>query len=1291
MGVMTFEDIVNAKKALLKSVKENRTPMVLDIMNRLKEEAIVTKDLLKRTEIGVVVGKQRGHPNKDVSLLAKELVKKWKGAIVTGPSPNNAGPSTRPNNNARPASHPNNSAGASPGASTNNSASPNNTTSPNNTSTSPSRPTRPNNITRVAQSTNNVSGAAQTTRPNNVAGATQTTRPNNIARAVQPNNVAGSAQTTRPNNVTSQTTRSNINKATTQPTRTNSISDSSSRSNLNKANVSQPTRTNAVAGLSSRSNTSGSSSRTGPIKSDLAARPHNNAGPYSRPNNKVGPNSQSRPNIASPSSTSSMTSPQSQATTSSSNDNEKSNEQRTFKSDKVKWTTGVDVRDRCIALLYDAMSFDAGADIESETLTVRATGIEETVFEQFRGVPSQCYRDKLRGLISNLRDKNNPNLRRKIMNGELPIDTFCTMSKEEMVSDDRKAKDKEIQEANLFKARSAGPAQAETEMFHMACSGVCKGWIKHATLINNCYPTGPGETGPKSSELSYLIFYANSKPAKLTKCGVYLDKRVSTDVRKRKKLDTEVSLQIVKALLDSCNYNLNLFSKNVLKIILASLSTNDIDIVSRAASVFITFCSYHDGSTLGVDTEFTEIYENLILSFAQYSICKESDLNIEWRYRSIGLHALQGVITSEALRATNAQTQLQYIVPAVLHNLSDENISLETLQKKDIDKEPTNNDSSRSRRFSLNITTTSAEDNANLAYQCLKQLYKKSDTSNLHYYLEPTFNFLDETNNWRPSSFGISLILIILSSLQERNALVSDIIGQLENLSDDSNSVQKKATLVEMLSSILNSDFTIVGLSTLEVLDCLLRLLKDSLKNANDENVEESHDLDTFISQRLISCIGGLATHIYYANQISDIVEHIIQHLCLQSDILDFSQSSQRVGGSNQSFIDEGIPLSDLRNSLLKCLDVVVQTNKDAELRHSEMTRCDVPVEIFHNSIGLCMDENLNVRIAFAQVLSKFLDNGDMPQESKEIGSTQLTYFNQPAIHFLNTLHLSLYQYAISKSSQPADHVALLTLLRALLVRFRADQIIRGIPVVFKLQSEAKEENLSGFAHQRALASVIVLYFRDIAAVQSKRMEKHQWSTYIKSTSSENDLNNVDTSKSFEDEIFDSNNHLLQPIDIWLDRQVIVPILCQHKELLDIGGEQLQDKLMTEWKPEEGFDDIKKEAYKIRSSRMMEDDKPRISFTPFIMTLEDNSGDLTKPSIKVENLRDTLAQQMNDSSEHETSVTSDLESINMVPLGNGAGKKRKKKPKADINSFLQSIDNKAASSTTSLVNPPYRS
>lgn len=59
-------------------------------------------------------------------------------------------------------------------------------------------------------------------------------------------------------------------------------------------------------------------------------------------------------------------------------------------------------------------------------------------------------------------------------------------------------------------------------------------YIKHANLINNCYPSRPDEKGPKSSELSYLVFYATSKPAKLTKVGNFIERRVVRDHRKKR-------------------------------------------------------------------------------------------------------------------------------------------------------------------------------------------------------------------------------------------------------------------------------------------------------------------------------------------------------------------------------------------------------------------------------------------------------------------------------------------------------------------------------------------------------------------------------------------------------------------------------------------------------------------------------------------------------------------------------------------------------------------------------------
>lgn len=59
---------------------------------------------------------------------------------------------------------------------------------------------------------------------------------------------------------------------------------------------------------------------------------------------------------------------------------------------------------------------------------------------------------------------------------------------------------------------------------------------KHAILINNCYPPiKEGGTTPRSSELSYLTFYASSKPAKLTKVGSYLQRKVEKDIRKGRK------------------------------------------------------------------------------------------------------------------------------------------------------------------------------------------------------------------------------------------------------------------------------------------------------------------------------------------------------------------------------------------------------------------------------------------------------------------------------------------------------------------------------------------------------------------------------------------------------------------------------------------------------------------------------------------------------------------------------------------------------------------------------------
>ncbi|CDH51613.1 transcription elongation factor [Lichtheimia corymbifera JMRC:FSU:9682] len=143
---------------------------------------------------------------------------------------------------------------------------------------------------------------------------------------------------------------------------------------------------------------------------------------------------------------------------------------RTIKSDDVKYqSTGNGPRDKTIELMYSAVALGSYAD--SDLLLKRALAIEKTIFDEF-GSMNDGYKAKVRTLALNLKSKSNPGLRESVVSGELPIAKLCTMSVEDMASEESKARDRKLAEEALFKARGAGSAQAETDMF---MCGKCKG------------------------------------------------------------------------------------------------------------------------------------------------------------------------------------------------------------------------------------------------------------------------------------------------------------------------------------------------------------------------------------------------------------------------------------------------------------------------------------------------------------------------------------------------------------------------------------------------------------------------------------------------------------------------------------------------------------------------------------------------------------------------------------------------------------------------------------------------
>jgi len=125
-------------------------------------------------------------------------------------------------------------------------------------------------------------------------------------------------------------------------------------------------------------------------------------------------------------------------------------------------------RDKCCEMIYDALASDSNAP--SELILKKATGVEFAVFQEFGDV-NAAYRNKMRRLFLNLKDKNNKGLRASVVDGDLTIDRFCSMSSQDMASEERRQADKALAEENMFKSLGAQEQEAETDAFQC---GRCK-------------------------------------------------------------------------------------------------------------------------------------------------------------------------------------------------------------------------------------------------------------------------------------------------------------------------------------------------------------------------------------------------------------------------------------------------------------------------------------------------------------------------------------------------------------------------------------------------------------------------------------------------------------------------------------------------------------------------------------------------------------------------------------------------------------------------------------------------
>ncbi|KAL1857989.1 plasma membrane localization protein [Paecilomyces lecythidis] len=679
------------------------------------------------------------------------------------------------------------------------------------------------------------------------------------------------------------------------------------------------------------------------------------------------------------------------------------------------------------------------------------------------------------------------------------------------------------------------------------------------------YQKGVQEVKPNSSELSYLLYYASTRRSKLQKVGAFLEKRTARDVWRSKIGNVQVTLQILTALIEKTPRDLPLYARAVLTVIETVLRSNDISMVEETVPTFDMFCRHQDIATLSAEQEYATQYHNIVRTYAGFaspdpSVHTKTPLSppLVIRWRNVGLRAIKSIVGSEAL-ASDGGKQLEIVVPVILDNLysggEDVLVSIQT-KADDLEK----NEREQTSRRRMSSATVQTADTAEgdpvvasgtaadadkaaetevriLALRCLERIFASgSNKGQIRIATNLVLRFIMTTNPRRLDSekeeapakdvdgnWATSLIELIAKwcPVQDRFIILVSAMEMLVDMPATEDKLDQQLTLASMVDWLLKSSVNMIGLSVIDVLQGLvqsiLRLLQEqtppspTAQKARSEGTETGapagasqapSPIRDALLTKLQECIGDLVTHIYYGNQVSDMIRAILTRLkpsstlgmSAASAVEDPSEAVTAVANATGSQEDPNtnafFSFPAARVTALRAVRniLVVANMKNPPATAGVESRNRVGVEVWEGTEWLLRDPEAVVRTAYADALVTWLqletnkqdlrikndqkrlprvrskydisDNGD--RSSRRIVSAS-SYREKvptaPRTNFLQLLHLAVYENAIDYGTVGADILLLHILLSKLVENLGVNAVRFGLPMILRLQDDIPSLN----------------------------------------------------------------------------------------------------------------------------------------------------------------------------------------------------------------------------------------
>lgn len=461
-----------------------------------------------------------------------------------------------------------------------------------------------------------------------------------------------------------------------------------------------------------------------------------------------------------------------------------------------------------------------------------------------------------------------------------------------------------------------------------------------------------------------------------------------------------------------------------------------------------------------------------------------------------------------------------------------------------------------------------------LAVRCLKQIFAAGTGSNrgqIRLATTLTLRFialrnspqapLAEDSRSRTGNWATSLIEAVTrwTPVQDRFIIVVTIMETLVRSPIVESMLEKQLALATMIDWLLSSSINLIGLSVMDVLlgfinHTLLLLQLGGRDSKISPHHQQSDALDLFrgvqeqfnkglplvepdqgrgrlttesmpsavrqeLLVRLQKCIGDLATHIYYTDQVSDMMAAILARLkpSAHSDVAstaaaieDPSAAARAIARSvslqEDSTTDGFFSFATARITALRSIkDILVIANlrKTATGAPAE-ARSRVGVQVWEGTQWLLRDYDPEVRRAYVDALLTWLkletnktdlhlpkvgrqkkiskatknDADDAKLAKRAISSASRREPKPSHSTFLQLLHLAIYDSALESPGNDAEITLLHLLLTTLIERLGVNATRTGLPMIFKLQEVVLNNEIVESAKGRAnIASLVHGYF----------------------------------------------------------------------------------------------------------------------------------------------------------------------------------------------------------------------